>query len=49
MGAPEPGPGGVESARRGAVSNGARCQARGGTLGEWVNEFLGGRVNGELQ
>lgn len=48
MGAPEPGPGGVESARRGAVS-GARCQAGGGTLGEWVNEFLSGCVNGELQ
>ena len=33
MGAPEPGPGGAEFARPGAVS-GARCQARGGTLGE---------------
>ena len=47
MGVPEPGPGGGGSARRGAVS-GARCKARGATLGEWVNEFLGGCVNGEL-
>lgn len=41
MGPLEPGPGGAEFARRGAVS-GSWCQAGGGTLGEWVNEFLGG-------
>lgn len=41
MGPLEPGPGGAGFARRGAVS-GSWCQAGGGTLGEWVNEFLGG-------
>lgn len=47
MGAPQPGAGGDGFARRGAVSE-ARCQARGGTLRAWVNEFLGGCDKGVL-
>ena len=49
MGPLEPGPGGAGSARRGAVSGASECKARRVTLLAWVNEFLAGCVNGELQ
>lgn len=48
MGAPEPGPDGGGSARRGAVS-GPRCKARRDTLWRWVNEFMVGCDKGQWQ